>query len=45
MPIVANVVGRLAIWAGGLFGLSWAGETVAKKIGRLVSYAWIFLQA
>lgn len=42
MPIIANVVGRLAIWAGGLFGLSWAGETLAKKIGRLVSYAWIF---
>lgn len=42
MPIVANVVGRLAIWAGGLFGLSWAGETLAKKIGRITSYLWIF---
>ena len=42
MPIVANIVGRLAIWAGGFFGLSWAGETIAKKIGRLVSYLWIF---
>lgn len=42
MPIVANIVGRLAIWAGGFFGLSWAGETIAKKVGRLVSYLWIF---
>lgn len=42
MPIVASIVGRLAIWAGGFFGLSWAGETIAKKVGRLVSYLWIF---
>lgn len=42
MPILANLVGRLAIYAGSLFGLSWAGETLAKKIGRIFSYAWIF---
>lgn len=42
MPLIANIVGRLAIWAGGFFGLSWLGESIAVKIGRIVSYVWIF---
>lgn len=42
MPLLASFAGRLAIWVGGFFGLSWLGESAASKVGRIVSYVWIF---
>jgi len=41
MPILAGLLSKSIILIGGLFGLSWAGETIASKVGRIVSYAFI----
>ena len=33
-----SLLTRGAVFLGGLFGLSWAGESIASKIGKLLSY-------
>lgn len=41
MPILLSWLGKGAVFVGGLFGLSWAGESIASRVGRIVSYVFI----
>lgn len=38
MPFLMSILTRGALFLGGLFGLSWAGESIATKLGRIVTY-------